>query len=223
MNPDEDRASVAADRAKFERLPPAAAALLETANGFRQFDRLESMIDEGVRNGSFRLRPYQLQDLNRLAVDGLIEFPGSFRAGPIYISKSQHTPPDAESVPRLVDEMCDYVNANWSSHTPIHLASYVMWRLNWIHPFGDGNGRTSRAASYLVLCVNLRVRLPGARTIPERIVGDKTPYYNALDAADAAWRHGDVDVSTMEELMRDYLAAQLVSVYTKAWQPPSGP
>ncbi|MBL8221394.1 MAG: Fic family protein, partial [Bryobacterales bacterium] len=31
----------------------------------------------------------------------------------------------------------------------------VMWRLNWIHPFFGGNGRTARSASYLVLCASL--------------------------------------------------------------------
>ena len=30
-------------------------------------------------------------------------------------------------------------NDNWDDSTPVHLASYVMWRLNWIHPFTDGN------------------------------------------------------------------------------------
>jgi Fic family protein len=67
---------------------------------------------------------------------------------------------------------------------PLHLASYVMWRLNWIHPFTDGNGRTSRAVSYLVLCIRLRALLPGKLTIPEQIEQDKTPYYRALEAAE---------------------------------------
>jgi hypothetical protein len=33
--------------------------------------------------------------------------------------------------------------------TAIHLAAYLMWRLNWIHPFADGNGRTARMTSYV--------------------------------------------------------------------------
>lgn len=67
------------------------------------------------------------------------------------IKGSQHVPPDAWQVPQLVEELCDYVNDNWDAATALHLAAYVMWRLNWVHPLADGNGRTARAISYLVL------------------------------------------------------------------------
>lgn len=126
-------------------------------------------------------------------------------------------PPAPTDVAELVDEMCDYVNDNWDTQSPLHLASYVMWRLNWIHPFEDGNGRTSRALSYLVLCVRTGYRLPGARTIPDRIAGNKFPYYGALDQADAAWKGAaSVDVSKMEELLGDHLAGQLLEVFNAA-------
>ncbi len=134
---------------------------------------------------------------------------------PIEITGSIHEPPEHEDVPELVDEMCDYVNDNWEKDA-IHLASYVMWRLNWIHPFEDGNGRTSRAISYLVLSVRTGYVLPGSKTIPERISQDKQRYYEALDAADLAWRDGVVDVSEMEKLLGDYLAEQLISVFKDA-------
>lgn len=61
---------------------------------------------------------------------------------------SKHEPVGAHLVPELVEDMCDYVNDHWDESTPIHLAAYLMWRLNWIHPFADGNGRTSRIISY---------------------------------------------------------------------------
>lgn len=173
------------------------------------------MIDEGVK-GRFRLRPSQLLELNRIAVEGLIETPGQLRDFPIVITGTTHRPPDHQLVPTLVDEMCEYVNDNWNVRTPNHLASYVMWRLNWIHPFGDGNGRTSRASSYMILCVRLGFRLPGAPTIPERIANDKPPYYSALDAADAAWNTGVLDVSAMEQLLEAHLAAQLLRVVEAA-------
>jgi hypothetical protein len=31
---------------------------------------------------------------------------------------------------------------------PTELAAYGLWRLNWIHPFVEGNGRTARAVCY---------------------------------------------------------------------------
>jgi Fic family protein len=111
--------------------------------------------------------------------------------------------------------MCDYVNGNWGK-SPLHLAAYVMWRLNWIHPFSGGNGRTSRAISYLVLCARLGYRLVGTETIPEQIVANRQPYYGALDAGDAAYADGRIDVTTMEGLLGQMLAVQLSSVLVDA-------
>jgi Fic family protein len=95
----------------------------------------------------------------------------------------------------------------------MHLAAYVMWRLNWIHPFTDGNGRTSRAASYMILCVRLGYVLPGKRTIPDQIAEDKTPYYQALEAADTAWRAGKIDLNALKKLLSSMLAQQLIAIH----------
>jgi Fic family protein len=88
--------------------------------------------------------------------------------------------------------------------------------MNWIHPFVDGNGRTSRAVSYLVLCVRLGYVLPGTTTIPEQISRNKNPYYQALEAADKANASGKLDLAEMEKLLESLLAAQLVSVIDAA-------
>ena len=94
-------------------------------------------------------------------------------------------------VPELIEEMCDYVNEHWETSTPLHLGAYIMWRLNWIHPFADGNGRTSRILSYVVLSIRAGSLPPGTPTIPDQIVENRTPYFEALDAADEAWRLGN--------------------------------
>ncbi len=164
----------------------------------------------------FRLRPSTLMELNRLAVEGLVESPGAWRYVPIEITAATHTPPKHLDVPREIDELCEYVQAYWNDRTPIHLSSYVMWRLNWLHPFVDGNGRTSRVASYLVLCARLGYRLPGPKTIPERIAENKKPYYVALEHADRAWKESRVDVSEMENLLQAHLEAQLAEIRVQA-------
>jgi fido (protein-threonine AMPylation protein) len=197
-------------------LTPAQEARQAAENGFRQFDRLSQLIQQGIeeyKTGRFKLRVSTLQELDRLAVEGMVDGPGHFRRGPILIGEAKHKPPHATEVTRLVEDMCEYVNENWG-RSAVHLAAYVMWRLNWIHPFEDGNGRTSRAASYLVLCVRLRTELPGTRTVPERIAADKRPYYAALEAADAADREGRVDVSLMEALLQHLLIDQVSGAAT---------
>jgi Fic family protein len=137
------------------------------------------------------------------------------RPSAIEIGGSNHNPPGAHLVPGLIEEMCDYVNENWSK-PPLHLASYLLWRMNWIHPFVDGNGRTARALSYLVLSVRLGYRLPGSNTIPDQIASDKNPYYRALEEADKKFSDGQIDVSNAETLLEGLLAKQLASVLRAA-------
>jgi len=169
------------------------------------------------------LRPSAILALNRLALEGIERFAGNYRPGTVEISGSRHQPPDAFLVPSLVEDLCDYVNERWEGASPVHLAAYVLWRLNWIHAFFDGNGRTSRAVSYLVLCVRLGYRLPGRTTIPELIADDKKPYYKALEKADQANEAGKVDVSALEELLAKLLAEQLALTLREAtggaWPP----
>ena len=198
---------------------PNELAKQEARNGLRQFDAVIEQIEYWLQpERPFRLRPSAILNLHRIALDGISAFAGIFRPAGIEIRGSKHIPPNAHLVAELVEQLCDYVNENWKSKSPIHLASYVMWRSNWIHPFTDGNGRTTRAVSYLVLCVSLGYRLPGTNTIPEQIADDKKPYYEALEAADVAFTKNNVDVSAMEGLLENLLAMQLASILNAAKQ-----
>ncbi|MBY5440789.1 Fic family protein [Rhizobium leguminosarum] len=188
----------------------------EARNGLRQFDAARDMIIDAIDKGAkWKLRPSLLLALHREALQGISAYAGNFRPADVAIQGSEHKPLGAHRVPELIEELCDYVNDNWDK-TPVHLASYVMWRLNWIHPFSDGNGRTSRMVSYVVLCVKLQLPLPGIRTIPDQIVDNRKPYFDALEAADRAAEHGAYDLSKMEELIEGMLATQLASVMETA-------
>jgi Fic family protein len=154
--------------------------------------------------------------LQREALAGISAYAGNYRPGGVAIEGSKHEPVGAHLVPELVEDMCDYVNDHWNESAPIHLAAYLMWRLNWIHPFADGNGRTSRVVSYVVLSIRAGAILPGTPTIPDQIVDNRNPYFEALDAADAACREGKIDVSKMENLLATLLAKQLAGFYQAA-------
>jgi Fic family protein len=193
---------------------PELRAQQEVQNGLKQFQAVEQMILGFLDpERPFRFRPSHLQHLHRVALMGLSGYAGNWRPSGIEIQGSRHAPPEPFLIPQLIEELCDYVNDKWNEKSPLHLASYVMWKLNWIHPFTDGNGRTSRAASYLILCLRLGYLLPGKLTIPEQISSDKTPYYKALEAADVAWSGNVIDLTAMKELLGSTLAAQLVAVH----------
>src|SRR5215471_7933306 len=196
---------------------PDEQAKLEAVNGVRQFDAVTEMIEYFSHpERKFKLRPSHLLTLQRTALDGLSSYAVNWRPAGIEIGGSRHKPPGAHVVPEEIEHMCDYINDNWEKSSPLHLAAYALWKLNWIHPFTDGNGRTARAISYLLLCLRLGYRLPGTNTIPEQIAKDKTPYYKALEAADEAWSKTKVDLSQLEELLSALLANQLVGVHLQA-------
>ena len=213
--PDEERHSKALEIELIS--DPQARARREAENGLRQFDEVLEQVNYWLQpEHPFKLRPSAILSLHRCALEGISSFAGVFRPGGIEIKGSKHQPPGAHLVPELVEGLCDYVNENWAKSSPLHMAAYGLWRMNWIHPFVDGNGRTSRAVSYLVLCIRLGYVVPGTTTIPEQISKNKDPYYKALEAADKANAAGWLDLAEMEELLESLLAAQLLSVIDAA-------
>jgi len=211
-----DRKSVSAPPALVT--DPDELARKDASNALRQADAVTALI-EGALSGpqAFKLRPSILLRLNRFALEGTNSFAGNYRPSGIYITGSRHQPPPVDEVAGLVEDMCEYVNQNLATKSALHLAAYVMWRVNWIHPFDDGNGRTGRAASYLALCVKLGYRLTGKKSILKMIEENKGPYYKALEAADAAWAdNGRVDLTVLEGLLEKLLGALLVSVLEEA-------
>lgn len=197
---------------------PDEIARREAENGIRQFSLAIDIIRSFVKDADrpFRLRSSLILQLHRAALDGLHPLAGTWRNSPVKIGGSGHRPPDAAFVSEEVQHLCDYVNDNWTGRSAVHLAAYVLWKLNWIHPFADGNGRTARAVSYIVLSIKLDSLLPGAPTIPEQIAGNKAPYYDALESADKAWSGDSLSVGELEQLLEGMLANQLLSAAKEA-------
>jgi len=199
---------------------PDEKARREAENGLRQFRAAMDVVRTHVHDPErpFSLRQSLLFEQNKICLDGLHLLAGTYRNVPTEIKGSKHVPPEPFLVPDKVQEMCEYVNVNWHSKSAIHLSAYILWRLNWIHPFADGNGRTSRMVSYIVLCVKLNSILPGTNTVPDQIARNKGPYYDVLEAADAASDDASetLDVSNLEELLESRLARQLADAADEA-------
>ena len=212
----EDRHSIA--ETALLLTDPDEIARREAENGIRQFDLAIEIIRSFVKESEkkFKLRSSTILQLHRAALDGLHLLAGTWRNTAVTIGGSGHQPPEAAFVSEEIEHLCDYVNDNWSSRHAVHLAAYVLWKLNWIHPFADGNGRTARAVAYVVLSVKLDSVLPGAPTIPEQIAGNKDPYYKALEVADKHWAGESIDVTSLEEMLSGMLSTQLLSAAKEA-------
>jgi len=210
-----------ADRKSEAEIPalikdPIELAKKEAENALLQFDWAMEEVERWIADGSPKVRVSTLLALHRKAMDGIDQYAGNFRPASVAIKGSSHDPVAGDDVARYVEEMLDYINEKWTEELAIHLAAYAMWRLNWIHPFADGNGRTSRILSYMVLCGKLGQILPGSRTIPEQISEKKQPYYDALEKADREFKRGATNVRAMEQLLEGYLANQLIGIQEQA-------
>jgi Fic family protein len=190
---------------------------LEIENGFRQFDLAVEIAQYYMHpERPFALRMPIVLDLQKEAVNGIEVEAGQIRGEPVGITESKHETPPAHLVRNLLIEFCDYINDNWHEKNAFFLSAYAMWRINWIHPFTDGNGRTARTLSYMLLCLKLGYVLPGSPTIPQQIEQDKAHYIRALEKADQACLRGEIDVSEMEQMIKGMLARQLLGVIEAA-------
>ena len=180
---------------------------MQEKNLLRQYDYLLNCIDIGLAQGPSSFDKYFLWSLNHIAVSNISQFGGRFRNEPIYVGN--HLPPHYKEVPNLVDRCVSFIHENWFVLTPTMLAAYGLWRLNWIHPFIEGNGRTARAVCYYLLCVRGGALLGGEKMLPERIRENRQAYVDALKAAVVAWADGHFDVTQLEDLLAQLTVEQV--------------
>lgn len=187
---------------------------LEISNSNRHYDFLMSAVVASLAVQRQFLSHQLIKALNYQAIACLHTSPGEYRPCQVYVGN--HIPPEHYRVQALMDDFIDSVNRWWAEADPVVLASYVLWRLNFIHPFINGNGRTARAACYFVLCVKSGGLLPGHPILPELIKQHREEHIAALRAADESVAQGNaVDLSTLHALLSRLLNDQL--------NPPQGP
>lgn len=187
---------------------------IQEKNLIRQYDLLLNCIEIGLRHGPTSIDKYTLWSLNHVATASICQFAGRFREEPIYVGS--HVPPHFRDVPDLMDRFVSFIHENWFLLTPTQLAAYGLWRLNWVHPFIEGNGRTARAICYYLLSVRSGRVLQGNKIVPERIRESRPEYVAALKAADHAWENGHYDLSAMEAYLARLLQEQLAEVADEA-------
>ncbi|MFY9656648.1 MAG: Fic family protein [Methylocystis sp.] len=180
---------------------------IQEQNLNRQYELLINCIEIGLKKGPTAFDKYMLWALNHVAVANISQFGGRFRNEPIYVG--DHKPPHFNEVNDWMDRFISTVQENWYVWSETELAAYGLWRLNWIHPFIEGNGRTARAVCYYLLCARSGKLLPGRKIVPERIRENREGYEEALKHADRAWDAGHLDFTKMEDYLAGLLSAQL--------------
>lgn len=120
-----------------------------------------------------------------LMMAGLADEAGRFRSGEVGIQRGGkviHVAPPAARVPALMDDLLAWLEK--TDEHPLVGSCVFHYELEFIHPFGDGNGRMGRLWQTLILS---RWRPIFALLPVESIIRDRQQdYYAALARADQA-------------------------------------
>ncbi len=95
-----------------------------------------------------------------------------------------YMPPEADDVPALMSQLAEWINRAEKEQTPaVILAGLAHYQFVTIHPYYDGNGRTSRLLATLILHRG-GYGLNGLFSLEEYHARDLGAYYSALDVGE---------------------------------------
>jgi Fic family protein len=153
---------------------------------------IEVEIHTGV---PFQITPQKLRELNEKVLAGLEVddhvVPGEFRTKGIAVGTVYKGAPAADCE-FLVRQMCDWLNSDSFSRdgqdaakdfsVGFLKAAIAHVYIAWIHPFGDGNGRTARLVEFGILAA-AGIPSVGAHLLSNHYNATRSNYYRQLDHA----------------------------------------
>jgi Fic family protein len=112
---------------------------------------------------------------------------GQYRTEPVHIVNKQgeivFTPPPANLVHKEMHEFIEWLNGDSKELNPVIVAGIIHYEFVRIHPFVDGNGRTARALTALLLYL-MGFDTERFFTLDEYYDYDRQAYYGALNSVD---------------------------------------
>jgi Fic family protein len=169
------------------RLPPSQAYLA------RELDNIVAAFNAArklVLTGEAKLTASAICQLNGLILEGL-ELDDGVVAGQIRQHGAVVGPylgAPAEDCDYLLRRMCGWLRGpefeavGWGVSLDILRAILAHLYIAWIHPFGDGNGRTARLIEAVILMAR-GVPTPAAQLLSNHYNATRTEYYRRLDEA----------------------------------------
>ncbi|TCI57385.1 Fic family protein [Exiguobacterium sp. SH1S21] len=147
---------------------------------------------------------WQIKNLHRLVLKGIDDaYAGVYRDQQVFIAGAVHTPPPSYMIQEQMEQLIHWYETEAINLHPVERGALLHGKFVGIHPFIDGNGRTSR------LLLNLELMKSGYPPVIIR-VENRLAYYNALDRAHPTGTYDDFIelVSTEVEASLDlYLRA----------------
>jgi Fic family protein len=205
------------------KLPPSKEYLAqEVANIIDACNKITLQLREN--NASLTLEQIKLfnkQVLEKLTLDKDV-VPGEIRKHAVIVGSVYRGAP-AEDCEHLIDRMCQWLNSTDFEPTPGMDTVYAIIKaviahiyLAWIHPFGDGNGRTARLTEFQIL-LSAGVPTPAAHLLSNHYNQTRSEYYRQLDQASKTG--GDVTAFLVYAVQGfvDGLQEQLQRIRQQQW------
>lgn len=160
----------------------------------------EDIFHQIVAGNPPRLSPELIREANRVVLAGLDEHleegvvPGEVPAFSVGVARYAGAP--REDCRFLLERLCDWLeeDATWpdleehlGSGVAVALLRAILAHLYiaWIHPFGDGNGRTARLTEFLILA-RAGVPSPATHLLSNHYNLTRADYYRQLDRSSRA-------------------------------------
>lgn len=127
-----------------------------------------------------------------------------------------YMPPEAKDVKHLMGSMADWMNNNAELPRPI-LAGIVHYQFATIHPYYDGNGRTARLLTTLILHLG-GYDLKGLYSLEEYYAQNLGAYYEALRIGESHnyyFGRAEADISQWVEYFVDGMAIAFENVLNR--------
>ena len=151
----------------------------------------------------------QLLEIHRIAAESIVSDSGAYRQSEVVVSNL--TPPPHTEVPTEMGKFFSELQYYWEKCDPISLTAFILWKINLIHPFENGNGRTARLFSYMVFNYKTGVLMHGRGSdIYPRILGTvrRSELVECLNYADNG------NLGSLKDLVADVIKNQLVRSYS---------
>jgi Fic family protein len=154
-----------------------------------------NFIDEHLKSGD-DITEHFVRELHAIAVVGLERegdrTPGAYRQHSVSIAQSEHLPPDFIHVAGYMQELTEFINRQDRPKYDLMKIALAHHRFGWVHPFGNGNGRTVRLLTYaLLIKYGFNVQAGGRVLNPTAVFcNDRERYYAMLAEADTGTGQG---------------------------------
>jgi Fic family protein len=148
---------------------------LEAKDHYEALNFLYDLVEHGKQHTISEVLIRSIQQL--VVKDTDPQVAGKYRTGNVIITGSSHKPPEAVEVPGLMRDALEWFRQNIGKLHSIEAAAILHHKITYVHPFGDGNGRTARLIMNLIL-------MQKGYPLVVILKNDRKKYYQTLSKAD---------------------------------------